>query len=257
MGERDSKAWIRERFGAVAPRYVTSVHAGGPDLAAIAERAAAGACGRVLDLGCGTGHTAVAVAPQAAQVVGLDLTPAMLAEARALAAARGVANLRLERADAEALPFAAARFDLVTCRYAAHHFADPQRVLGEAARVLRPGGRLLLHDVVAPEAPVADTFLQALELLRDGSHVRDHRPSEWAAMLAEAGFAAREVGRWPLATDFDAWVGRMATPEPEVAMLRRLLRAAPREAREALAVGRPGPCDFALPTALFEARLPA
>jgi len=188
--------------------------------------------------------------------VGLDLTPAMLAEARALAAAREVTNLRLERGDAEALPFAAESFDLATCRYAAHHFGDPRRVLAEAARVLRPGGRLLLHDVVAPEAPVADTFLQTIELLRDGSHVRDHRPSEWVAMLREAGFAVREVARWPLAIDFDAWVGRMATPEPEVAMLRRLLRAAPGEAREALAVGHPGPFDFALPTALFEARRP-
>jgi SAM-dependent methyltransferase len=154
----------------------------------------------------------------------------------------------------EQLPFPDASFDGATCRYAAHHFADPRRALAEAARVLRPGARLLLHDVVAPETPAADTFLQAIELLRDHSHVRDHRVSEWEAMLREAGFTPRVLGRWPLATDFEAWVERMATPAQEVAMLRRMLARAPREARQALAVGRPGPFDFALPTALLEAR---
>lgn len=250
----DTRASVQERFGAVAPRYVTSVHAVGPELAAMREAAALRGDERVVDLGCGTGHTALAIAPHVREVVGVDLTAAMLAEARRLAGERGVCNLRLERADVEALPFPDACFDLATCRYAAHHFPDPHRALAEAARVLRPGGRLLLHDVVAPESPAADTFLQTIELLRDGSHVRDHRLSEWQRMLAEAGFATRRIGCWPLATDFDAWVERMATPEPEVAMLRRLLRAAPREAREALAVGRPGPCDFAFPTALLEAR---
>lgn len=252
----DTKTSVQQRFGAVAPRYVTGVHAGGPDLEALVAAAAPRGSERVLDLACGAGHTALTLAPRVAEVVGLDLTEKMLAEARALAAGRGVANLRLERGDVEALPFPDASFDLATCRYAAHHFADPRRALGEAARVLRPGGRLLLHDVVAPELLVADTFLQTIELLRDDSHVRDHRVSEWEAMLREVGFAVRVVGAWPLAIDFEAWVERMATPAPEVAMLRRLLERPPAAAREALAIGHPGSHDFALPTALFEGRLP-
>lgn len=93
----------------------------------------------VLELGCGGGHWAVGLALRGARVTGLDVSPAQLAEARALAARHG-AEVRWVEGDAEALPFAAASFDLVMADHGAFTFCDPDRVLPEAARVLRPGG---------------------------------------------------------------------------------------------------------------------
>src|SRR5262245_12906714 len=121
---------IQARFGAAAARYAASeYHRAGADLAAMLAVADLRGDERVLDVGCGAGHTALAFAPRVREVVGLDLTPAMLAEAAALAEARGLGNLRFERGDAMALPYPDAGFDLVTCRQCAHHFERPEAAL--------------------------------------------------------------------------------------------------------------------------------
>ena len=95
---------------------------------------------------------ALAFAPHVAQVVATDITPEMLAEAAKLAAQQGLANVETATADAEALPFADASFDLVSCRIAPHHFANVPRFVAEAARVLKPGGTFALVDNIAPDA---------------------------------------------------------------------------------------------------------
>src|SRR6202048_3716589 len=118
---------VRSQFGAVADAYVTSTyHATGPDLAALVQAAALRGTERVLDLGCGAGHMALAMAASAAQVTAVDVTPDMVATAARLAAERGVANLTIRVADAADLPFPNDHFDIVTSRVAAHHFADPR-----------------------------------------------------------------------------------------------------------------------------------
>src|SRR5262249_3436403 len=133
-------AEIQQRFGAAAARYAESdYHGAGPDLAAMLEAARLRGDERVLDVGCGAGHTALRFAPRVTEVVAVDLTEAMLEQARSLAAARGIANVRCERGDAQALAYPDASFDVVTCRVCAHHFARPERAVREAARVLRPG----------------------------------------------------------------------------------------------------------------------
>jgi SAM-dependent methyltransferase len=243
---------IQRLFGAAAARYAASdYHGGGPDLAAMLEAASPRRDERVLDVGCGAGHTALAFAPHVREVVGLDLTQAMLDEARGLAERRGIANLRLERGDAMALPYPDAGFDLVTCRVCAHHFERPEAALREAARVLRPGGRLVLVDSVAPEDPAQDTFLNTLELLRDPSHVRDHPVSRWLALLAAAGLAGECLELWRLAIDFDDWVLRMATPPAVVAVLRGLLADATDGVRSGLDVSSGERAGFVIPIALF------
>ncbi len=228
---------VDRQFGPVAAAYVTSaVHSQGADLARIADllREHAGRHGpaTVLDVGCGGGHLSFAMAPHAVSVTACDLSPEMLAAVAGEAERRGLRNLRTQQGAAEALPFADASFDWVCTRFSAHHWADLPAGLREMRRVLKPGGRVIVIDVVAPDSALLDTHLQAVELLRDPSHVRDHSLAEWAAQLARVGLAVDAQDTWPLRMVFDTWVARMQTPADRVAVLRSLLQSAPREVRE-------------------------
>ena len=245
---------IQERFGRAAAAYAVSpVHRGGPDLDAMVAAAALTGRERVLDLGCGPGHAAAAFAPHAAEVVALDLTEAMLETGRMLAAERGLANLRFERGDAAHLPFPDASFERVSSRHSAHHYSDPRAVMREVARVLRPGGAFLLVDAVAPESSAQDSFLNAFEMLRDPSHVRDHTSAQWCEMLRVVGLAPTVLGNFTLEIDFAAWVARIGTSPAAVTGLRALFDEAPEEVRGAFGIKGDGAYDFRLEVALVRA----
>jgi SAM-dependent methyltransferase len=248
----DQTQSIQDRFGAAAARYAASaVHRGGPDLDAMLAAGVATGRERVLDLGCGPGATALAFAERVASVVAYDLTPAMLEQARHGAAERGLANVRFEQGDAARLPFPDASFEVVASRLAAHHVADPVAMVREAARVLVPGGVFLLSDTVAPEDPARDSFLNAFELLRDPSHVRDHRISEWMAMLRAAGLAPACLGRFDIRQEFEPWVARIGTtPEAQIG-LRALFDAAPDEVRAHFGIRAGGDYAFRLDCAVL------
>jgi len=227
---------VDRQFGPVAAAYLTSqVHAQGADLGRAAERLRG--CANVLDLGCGAGHLAFAVAPGVGAIVACDLSADMLAAVTTEAARRGLPNLTTRRAAAEALPFDDASFDAVCTRFSAHHWADLARGVAEMRRVLKPGGRLIVIDIVAPPSPMFDTHLQAIELLRDPSHVRDHSLAEWGDRLARVGLVIAAHETWRLRMVFDTWVARMKTPADRVAVLRGLLQQAPREVRAHFDVG--------------------
>jgi SAM-dependent methyltransferase len=235
----DQTASIQDRFGPAAAAYATSaVHRGGPDLDAMLAAANATGRERALDVGCGAGHTTLAFATRVASVVALDLTPAMLAQASRLAEERGISNVRFEQGDAARLPFPDACFDRVTSRLAAHHVADPGAMVREAARVLSPGGVFLLVDTIAPEDPARDTFLNAFELLRDPSHVRNHRISEWEAMFRDAGLAPETLGSFHYDQEFGPWVERIGTSAGGRAGLRALFDSAPDEVRAHFHINR-------------------
>lgn len=253
---RDQKDSVQRVFGAVAGNYAQAsiVHRQGPDLDALEARLAARPAARALDVGCGAGHTTHALARHATQVIAVDLTEEMLEQTRAGAAEQGLANVEARRGDAEALPFEDASFDVVACRLCAHHFGDPERALREARRVLAPGGRFFLIDIVAPESPALDSFLQAFELVRDPSHVRDHSVAQWTAMLQRAGFELAALDRWPMPQHFEAWVNRIGANDTARAALIEMFAVAPDEVRAHFRVqGRPVE-GFSIENALFESR---
>jgi ubiquinone/menaquinone biosynthesis C-methylase UbiE len=248
----DQTQSIQQTFGSAAAAYaVSAVHRGGPDLDAMVAAGVRTGRERALDLGCGAGHTALAFAARVASVVAYDLTPAMLEQARRLAAERGLANLRFELGDAARLPFPDASFELVTSRLSAHHVAEPAAMVREVARVLVPGGAFLLCDTISPEDPARDSFLNAFELLRDPSHVRDHRISEWQAMFRAAGLEPACLGHYDIHQDFEPWVARIGTRPDAVIGLRALFEAAPDEVRGHFGIRANGDYAFRLDAAVL------
>jgi ubiquinone/menaquinone biosynthesis C-methylase UbiE len=249
----ETRSLVQRNFGAVAANYVTSkVHASGEDLAWLVENAALSGSERVLDVATGGGHTAFALAPYASEVVALDLTRPMLEVAQKEAVVRGLTNISYVEGDAQALPFADASFDVVTCRHAPHHFPDVQQAASEWARVLKPGGKLLLVDSTSPEEDAADTLLHEIETLRDPSHVRNHRISEWRACLSAAGLNVIHAREWGLFLDIPDWTRRMRTPPESVATIERLIRTAdPTVSARLRFEERDGSPGFTLPVALI------
>lgn len=244
---------VADAFGATAAAYLTSqVHASGADLQTLAREIASTPDADVLDLGCGAGHASFAIAPHARSVLAYDLAAPMLATVEASARERGLANIRTEQGAAEQLPFADASFDWVVSRFSAHHWHDVRLALAEVRRVLKPGGRVLFIDVAGADHPLLDTHLQAVEVLRDGSHVRNYRADEWVAFFAEAGLQAQVRERWRLPIEFTPWIARMRTPNERAAAIRSLWQSAPDEVREYYGVEADG--SFMLDVLMVEAR---
>jgi ubiquinone/menaquinone biosynthesis C-methylase UbiE len=139
----------------------------------------------VLDVACGAGHLAEDAAPHVRQVVGVDLTSPLLQMGADRIRAAGLTNVLLMEGNAARLPFADQSFDLVVCRAALHHFPRPQGPLAEMARVCRPGGRVAVNDMVAPDAEVREAF-DALHRALDPSHVRALLADELDALVRSA-----------------------------------------------------------------------
>ena len=239
--QNDQQSLAAAQFGPQAAAYVASpVHAHGADLDHLAAVVRGRSEARVLDLGCGGGHVGFRVAPEVASVVAYDLSSDMLAAVQAEAQRRGLANIGCRQGPAEALPFVDAEFDFVFCRFSAHHWRDVPRALREARRVLKPQGTAIFIDVVGPDTPVFDTFLQTIEMLRDPSHVRNYSTAQWKAMAAEAGFVAGVVAMRRLPLDFAAWVARMNTPELHVQAIRSLQARVAEEVRAYFEVAADG-----------------
>ena len=149
---------------------------------------------RVLDVATGTGFTALAFAGYVQEVIGLDVSPGMLAQAAQRAAEKGVVNVSWREAPAEAIPFPDVSFDLVTVRIAPHHFSDVAVFLRETRRVLKPGGAFILGDTTIPDdEPEAGQWQNAVEKARDASHVRNLSPAEWREACESAGLTVTDV----------------------------------------------------------------
>lgn len=187
---------------------------------------------RVLDVATGGGHCAAFFARQGAEVVVSDLSDAMVQQAIGLAERSGTllggtVNL------AERLPFADASFAIVTCRVAAHHFSSPGDFVLEAARVLRPGGWLLVIDGSIPDdEPGAEEWIHALEKWRDPSHGRFYAPREWRNFCAAAGLAVTSLELHPMKQpDLEDYFNRANTSSENREKVRRHIESAPAEVR--------------------------
>src|SRR5262245_1739150 len=230
-----SKSLVQQQFGQHAAAYAaSSVHAKGASLGRLVELIAPQPTWDALDIATGAGHTAAAISPHVARVIASDITDEMLREAAKLAAAKGFANMETARADAEALPFANGRFDLVACRIAAHHFPDVPSFVGEVRRVLKGGGTFALVDNISPDAESTPGFADAelreaalvynaFEKIRDPSHGRCLGMAEWAEMLSDTGFEVLHKERLPKDMEFQPWAERLGCNAATIERLRAML----------------------------------
>jgi SAM-dependent methyltransferase len=251
---RPHDAVVDAQFGPQAQAYVESaVHASGADLDQLGELAARLRPARALDLGCGGGHVAYRLTPHAGEVTACDISAEMLAAVAATAHDRGLANITTRQAPAERLPFADACFDLVATRFSAHHWRDLDRGLSEARRVARPGAAAVFIDAVSSGRPLLDTHLQAVELLRDPSHVRDYAVAEWTGAVERAGFDVGAVTRRRVRMDFPSWIRRMRTPKVQAEAIRALQGQASQEVRAHFEIEPDG--SFQLDVMVLEAQV--
>jgi ubiquinone/menaquinone biosynthesis C-methylase UbiE len=203
----------RRIFGERAAFYTTSAAHTDPEvLARVVALAAPEREWIALDIATGTGHTAFALAGHVRLVVGTDVTPEMVREAKTLRATRGIVNVAFTLADVHCLPFPSAAFHLITCRRAAHHFSQIRRALAEMRRVLRAGARLVIDDRSVPEDDFVDTCMNQLDRYHDPSHVRQYRPSEWRRLLEGQGFSVEAIEPYTRHRPLTSFTGK-ASPE--------------------------------------------
>ena len=188
--------------------------------------------GRLIDVACGPGVVTAALAPGAASVVAFDATDEMLAKTKARCAKAGLSNVEFRNGDAEHLPFADAQFDGAVTRAALHHFAAPQHAIGEMFRVLRPGGVAVFADVVSSENAEESRLHNAIERLRDPSHVRMLPASELESAARQAGFGNLQATSWDIDRELEEWFSIVSDPA-RVEPLRIVVRALAESGRSA------------------------
>ena len=228
---------VRDQFSRQAGEYaVSSAHSAGESLD-ILERLASETRHRwAVDVATGAGFTAFAVAPHADRVLATDIAPGMIKVTRDTAAEKGLGNLSAVFTAAESLPFKSDSIDLLTCRTAPHHFHRLDEAISEFARVVRPGGALLLVDSCTSEDPEAAAWQQDMEIRRDPTHVRNLPPSEWRSLVGSVGLVIDFESIARVEMTFDAWTQRSGTPEDVCEKMRTEWRSAPASAVDAFRI---------------------
>jgi SAM-dependent methyltransferase len=182
-------------------------------LAMIVEAGRAGPNDTVLDVACGGGIVVCAFAPHVRHATGIDLTPAMLEQARKLAGEKRATNVTWQQGDVTTLPFADASFSIVVTRYSFHHFLEPLAVFREMVRVCKPRGRIIVVDMYASEEPAKAAEWNKLEKLRDPSHVRCLSLTELKGLFGEVGLLQPQEAFYDIRSTVKAMLSR-SFPNP-------------------------------------------
>jgi ubiquinone/menaquinone biosynthesis C-methylase UbiE len=214
----DQNAAIREQFARQAPSYARLVRSRADgSFVRLIETLRITSTDHVLDVGCGTGLFSLSLAERAAMVTGIDLTPEMLDQARALQQELQIANIRWQQGDALPLPFADGAFSIVVTKATFHHLVDPTAVLAQMVRVCAPGGRISVTDLTPDPTRIA--AFDNIEKLRDPSHVHVLSTERLRDLGREAGL--NELAFWQTATVLPA-EAVLATSFPEAGDLERV-----------------------------------
>jgi len=172
----------------------------------IVQSAGAGPADTVLDVACGPGLLVSAFARVVRHATGIDITPAMLEQARRAQQEQQLSNVSWKQGDVTSLPYPDEHFSIVSCRFVFHHLEEPVVVLNEMKRVCKHGGKVVVADMAPP--PEKAAALDEEEKLRDPSHVRALPEAELLALCADAGLAQPAIGRYRVECELDDLLSR-------------------------------------------------
>jgi ubiquinone/menaquinone biosynthesis C-methylase UbiE len=177
----------------------------------------------VLDVACGHGLVACEFALYAKHVTSIDITPKMIEQAKQRQQDKGLANLTWQVGDVLPLPFADCRFSLVITRYSFHHLLKPAAVLAEMLRVCKPGGKIMVIDVV--QSPEKVDAFDSLEKLRDPSHVHALTFFEMASMIDASGLTNIKTARYKVERELEQQL-KASFPNPgDAKKIREMFKA--------------------------------
>jgi ubiquinone/menaquinone biosynthesis C-methylase UbiE len=212
----------------------------------------------VLDVACGPGIVSCFFARIAQQVTGVDFVPAMLERARRYQAEQQLSNLAWQPGSCSDLPFADASFNCVITRFSFHHFIDPAAALGEMKRVAKPGGVVLVCDVM-PTAETQASF-NHWEILRDPSHTRALTESEFESLGRDAGLSLHRRAAYRMDRDLEELLAGSFPKPGDADRIRALFDADIRAGTDTLGVAarrENGEVRITYPIAVFAWRKPA
>jgi SAM-dependent methyltransferase len=225
-------------------------------LGAVVELVPADPEARWLEVACGPAMIGRAIAPKVGSLHGVDLTPAMIEKAREEADREGLANVEFSLGDATALEFDDASFDGAVTRFSLHHVPVPQRVVEEMARVVRPGGYVVVSDHARDADAAVAASVEEIERLRDPSHWACLTPARLGAIGAAAGLELDREQLVPFELPFEGWRDRSSGGAAAAELIDRLLDEAPEGAEAFRVVGEGGERRLLLRNMLFRWRHP-
>jgi SAM-dependent methyltransferase len=249
---RDHRAGIIEQFSKQAIPF-TRVPGHLDAIGLLVEMAQVTDADTVLDVACGPGLVAFEFARHAQQVTGIDITPAMIDQARSLQQEKGLSNLTWILGDALPLPWPDNSFSLVITRYSFHHFPKPAVVLPEMIRVCAPDGRVLVADVMV-ESSKSKAY-DRMETMRDPSHVHAFTEEEFNALFHQSGLRDCRRTSYGVEIELESQL-RASFPRPgDKEKLRRMISGDIGENRLGIGSRREnGTVIYAVPIGVFVGR---
>lgn len=205
-------------------------------MAGLVKLTHANASSQTLDVACGPGRLTAAFAQQVAQASGLDATENLLAIARKETLEMGITNIEFTHGSALAMPYPDATFDVVSCRAAFHHFAEPGPILKEMARVMKPSGQILIADILGNSNSVFAQNHDYIEQLCDASHVQCLSSEAFDALFQSVGLQAKKTHVGSADYELETWLVHGGPDEVTADKIRQLMQENQRDDQTGLRV---------------------
>jgi ubiquinone/menaquinone biosynthesis C-methylase UbiE/broad specificity phosphatase PhoE len=184
---------------------------------------------RIMDVGTGNGGLALLLADEGArEVVGIDASPMMLETAEYLRASSHSPNagrVSYRLAAAQSIPLRSEGFDAVVCRLVLHHAHKPDEILREAVRLLKPGGILILADLLAADDPVKRATQNTIEARRNASHVAMYTADQYRKMVTSVGLVIETEATAVFEREVDDWLNDLQSDPASRSIVREMVEA--------------------------------